>query len=109
MKHVIDCEKVAKLLEGLLVLGCLPNSPAAKSGLRYGDIVTRVNGVPTKTMDDFYRARTLEQASMTMQVFRDGRFITISVAVDRSESVTTGDFDRYLGRSPKRRSSFWLN
>ena len=35
------------------VFGVVPNSPAARSGIRTGDIITAINGVPTKRLDLF--------------------------------------------------------
>ncbi|MGW8161691.1 MAG: S1C family serine protease, partial [Desulfobulbales bacterium] len=60
----VASEKIAQRLniEGLLVIGVRPGSPAAKAGIRetrqvmgkiiLGDIILAVNGVPLKSYDD---------------------------------------------------------
>lgn len=63
---------VAKTLEGLPVLGCLSGSPAARVGLRYGDVLLSVNGVKTRTLADFVEAKDLDPSAMEIVVFRDG-------------------------------------
>ena len=43
---------LAKALEGLPVLGALEGTPAARAGVRYGDVLLEVNGVRTRTVMD---------------------------------------------------------
>ena len=56
---------------GLAILGCLPGSPAAEAGLRYGDILLEVNGQPTPDWAA-YVASARTQGTMAVRVFRGG-------------------------------------
>ena len=53
-------EKMAKRMgmkdaSGLLVLKVIPGCPAFEGGLRFGDVVKKVEGQPINTVSDFYR------------------------------------------------------
>ncbi len=43
-------------LEGAIVVSVAPGSPAYESGIHPGDVILRVNNVPIRTKEDFYRA-----------------------------------------------------
>src|SRR5689334_16642673 len=58
-------EEIAATVRGVPVWGCLPGSTAAEAGVRYGDIVIGVNGVPTPTIDEYLEARKLRFAANT--------------------------------------------
>ena len=77
-----NLEKIARIYGGILVLGSLPDSAAAESGLRYGDILTRVNGMPTATLADFFRARALDQHCMSLELIRDGVDVCLTLNLD---------------------------
>jgi S1-C subfamily serine protease len=77
-----NLEKMARIYGGILVLGSLADSPAAESGLRYGDILTRVNGVPTATLADFFRARALDPHCMSLELIRDGLDLSFTLNLD---------------------------
>ena len=64
--------EVAKALEGIPVLGTLSDSPAARAGIRYGDILLEVNGQRTRTMLDYINAKALRSDGMSIVVFRTG-------------------------------------
>lgn len=63
---------LAQVLEGLPVLGALDGTPAAKAGVRYGDILLSVNGMRTRTVADYVEAKNLRQDGMEVVVFRSG-------------------------------------
>lgn len=46
----------SKRKQGLLVLGILPYSPAEKMAIQLGEVITKVNGIPVKTVDEFYQS-----------------------------------------------------
>jgi len=64
--------ELAKALEGLPVLGALQNTPAARAGIRYGDVLISVNGVRTRTVMDYVEAKNLRSDGMEIVVFRAG-------------------------------------
>ncbi|MBX3207309.1 MAG: hypothetical protein KF764_19840 [Labilithrix sp.] len=63
---------LAKALEGLPVLGALEGTPAARAGVRYGDILLSVNGMRTRTVMDYVEAKSLRDDGMEVVVFRAG-------------------------------------
>ena len=54
------------------MLGALGGSPAARAGVRYGDVLISVNGVRTRTIVDYLRAKALRVDGMEIVVFRGG-------------------------------------
>ncbi|HEX3770244.1 MAG TPA: PDZ domain-containing protein, partial [Polyangiaceae bacterium] len=64
--------QLAKTLDGMPVLGCLPGTPAALAGVRYGDILLSVNGQPTRTFGEYIEAKALRADGMTVVLFRQG-------------------------------------
>lgn len=67
---------LAKALDGIPVLGTLQGTPAARAGIRYGDVLLSVNGVRTRTVADYVEAKALRNDGMEVVVFRaDGEQI----------------------------------
>jgi S1-C subfamily serine protease len=64
--------QLARVLEGLPILGCLDGRPAARAGIRYGDVLLAVNGRRTRSFLDYLEARDLRSDRMQVLVFRDG-------------------------------------
>jgi S1-C subfamily serine protease len=64
--------QLAKTLDGLPVLGCLPGTPAALAGVRYGDILISVNGQRTRNFGDYIQAKALRPEGMRVVLFRQG-------------------------------------
>ncbi len=75
---------LAKALEGIPILSTLSGSPAARAGLRYGDILISVNGVRTRTYLDYIAAKELRSDGMEIVVFRSGSESTKTLIYDRS-------------------------
>ena len=73
-------EEIAAVVQGIPVWGCLPGSTAAEAGVRYGDIVLRVNGMPTPSIDDYLTARKLRSDGFDLRLFRAGAEIDVYVA-----------------------------
>jgi len=63
---------LAKALEGMPVLGTLSGTPAARAGIRYGDILLSVNGKRTRTVLDYVEAKALRTDGMEIVIFRSG-------------------------------------
>ncbi|MGC2423415.1 MAG: trypsin-like peptidase domain-containing protein [Nitrospirota bacterium] len=67
--------------KGLLVLKVVPGCPAFEGGLRFGDVVRKIEGVDINTVSDFYReySRMRRGRNILVEVIRDGRpyYVTI--------------------------------
>lgn len=87
-KSVLD---LASSLEGVPILATLPDSPASRAGIRYGDILLEVNGVRTRTWVDYLEAKDLREGGMEVVVFRAGQEATLRLAFEpgRTSSAAT--------------------
>ena len=65
--------------QGLLVRSVEPDSPAAQAGMRAGDVVTRANLLPVKTMSEW--AKVIKEAK--------GRPVTVTLMRDRAVKTVT--------------------
>lgn len=54
------------------MLGTLSGTPAARAGIRYGDVLISVNGKRTKSVADYVAAVALRDDGMDVVVFRAG-------------------------------------
>lgn len=64
--------QLAAALEGVAIVGVLPGTPAARAGIRYGDVLLEVNGQRVKNFDDYIAAKNLREHGMDVVVFRAG-------------------------------------
>jgi len=69
--------------EGALIANIIPKTGAAKAGLKSGDVVTALNGVAVRTMDDLILAVRRSQVGdkVTLTVWRNKASITIVMTV----------------------------
>ena len=74
-----DVTRMAARLNGVPVLGCRPGSPAARAGVRYGDVLVSVNGTPTPDWGSYVEARAKNPGSMQVDVFRAGEILTFDL------------------------------
>lgn len=72
-------EEIAATVQGVPVWGCLPGSTAAEAGVRYGDIVLAVNGIPTPTIVEYLEGRKLRSDGFDLRIFRDGVELSLFV------------------------------
>lgn len=71
--------ELAKKLGGIPILGCLPGSPAARAGVRYGDILLAVDGQPTPTIDEFLEHKRAATERLRVRLFRDGEELELEL------------------------------
>jgi S1-C subfamily serine protease len=82
-----ELTRLATLLHGIPVLGCRPGSPAARAGVKYGDILTMVNDVPTPDWTAYVEARARDRGQMRIELFRAGETLVIECALTPAEPV----------------------
>ncbi|HYO99531.1 MAG TPA: PDZ domain-containing protein, partial [Pyrinomonadaceae bacterium] len=75
---------------GLLVTSVVENSPAAKAGLKAGDVVTEVDGERLRTAGELSRAlNRKDEGEVKLTVMRDRKTRTVKVTPDRTENSPT--------------------
>ena len=79
MQNRGELGKLAAVLEGIPVWGCLPGSVAQTAGIQYGDVVLAVNGKRTKDLDHYVAARSLRNDGVEVVDFRNGVEQTIDL------------------------------
>ncbi|MCK6575530.1 trypsin-like peptidase domain-containing protein [Myxococcota bacterium] len=69
---------------GALVASVVPGGPAAKAGLRDGDVVTRFDGTPIDKDEDLpWRASTAGVGrTVDLEVYRDGKPVTVRLKLE---------------------------
>ncbi len=67
--------------KGVLIVRVVPNSPAAKSGLRSGDVIKKINDADVKTATEVQQkvAKTQIGTPLELSIKRNGRAQTVSV------------------------------
>jgi serine protease Do len=75
--------------QGAIVTQIIPNSPAAGSGLKAGDIITKVNGLPVKDAPAVHNTIGLMRVNtkIALDIIRDGK--------DQKIVLTTADPKQY--------------
>lgn len=82
-----------KQSEGALVGDVIPDGPAAKGGIKRGDVITKFNNQPVREMEDLPKivAATHPGSEVDVEVIRDGSrrtlHVTIEVLQDSKEVV----------------------
>jgi Do/DeqQ family serine protease len=82
-------------VRGALINGVQPGGPAAKAGLRRGDVITRVNGEDVRDGNELRNrvAQARPGAAVPLEVIRDGKTASYSVTLGEL-TVTDADDDR---------------
>lgn len=70
--------------QGVLIAKVLPNSPAAKAGLRAGDVINKINGQPVKDAEGVQKSVETSQVGSRLQVEVRRNQRSINVAVQPS-------------------------
>lgn len=92
--------KIEKIGSGIEILNVIPTSPAEKSGLLKGDIITHVNNIDlsTKTTDEVVALmRGPENSIVELQIKRNSKLLTINVT--RNTVIVPTIEDRLLGEN----------
>jgi len=80
--------------DGAIINNVRENSPAAKAGLKAGDIVVEVDGKPIKGEGDIMRAvREKKDGDVTLTIVRNGNRQTVKVAPEASKGGFEWDND----------------
>jgi len=90
-----DAAAVLKLptADGALISTVQPDSPAAKAGLRRGDVVLAFNGRPVRSGPDLRNRLGLTPVGDTIEltVFRDGNKLTVKLQIAPPQGIASGD------------------
>lgn len=65
--------------QGLQVAEVIPESPAAKAGIKKNDIIRAVNDVPVTTLADLHRAAAREQGLHRLRLQRGSQQVTVTL------------------------------
>lgn len=76
--------------EGVLVSSVTPDSPAAKAGVKAGDVITRVNGEGVKDTGDLVGALAdvKEDGAVSLDIVRDKKSATLKATIERPRPST---------------------
>ncbi len=66
------------LTQGITITEVVPNSYAAKYGLKPGDVIVKVNGKPVKSLEEFGEM-VHKAGTIVLEVIRNGKTITIKI------------------------------
>jgi regulator of sigma E protease len=86
-----DLESLGVIRADVLIAEVSDDSPAAEVGLRSGDLIQRVDGVPTRSFESFADSvRASGGHSLALSVLRDGEALEISVTPALVQTDLTG-------------------
>jgi S1-C subfamily serine protease len=74
---------------GVLVIAVAPGSPAARAGLREGDVMVELNGQPMPSIDALHKFLTGDQIGIESQMTIVRRTEKLILAITPAESVTS--------------------
>ncbi len=79
--------------KGALVADVEPNAPAAKAGLKAGDVITKLDGKPVEDANSLTLAVTSEEPGkkLNLEVLRDGATKEIAVTTAQRPNGKTGE------------------
>ncbi|CAH8548240.1 unnamed protein product [Heterobilharzia americana] len=69
-------QQFTELHDGVLIHAVLRNSPAQRAGLKAGDVIVAIDGLPITNAQQVYAA-TESREQLSIVVIRQGRRITI--------------------------------
>lgn len=93
--------------EGVFVYSTVKGGAGEKAGLRLGDVITKLNDVEIKSMEDLSMAKKNFKAgdTATLTVFRGGEYLTLDITFDAQPQVTgtENEDDEHSGQTPDQR------
>lgn len=75
--------------KGFIVRNVTENGPAARAGVKVGDIVIGIEGTLIETVDEFNEVKEGYKAgeTITISVYRDGEIVDIKITLDEDKSA----------------------
>lgn len=68
--------------ERLTVRNLLPNSPAARAGVRIGDVILSVNDVPTPDFNAYIAAKSRVATQQRMDILRGNDLVQVTLELE---------------------------
>ncbi|WP_435019019.1 trypsin-like peptidase domain-containing protein [Tundrisphaera sp. TA3] len=83
-------------LKGVLVASVLPDSPAAKAGLKVGDVITGFDGTPAVAVPSFRNLVSTSEPNkeFTLTYLREGKEMTAKVTLAPAETLLSARAER---------------
>ncbi|HNY64597.1 MAG TPA: Do family serine endopeptidase [Deltaproteobacteria bacterium] len=73
--------EIPQEISGVVVTGVMSNSPAAKTGLRPGDVIMEINGAKISGLSDFQQVvREFKGRKISMSIYREGLVLNINLS-----------------------------
>jgi serine protease Do len=72
---------------GVLVESVNADSPAARAGLRAGDVITAVNGSSVRSRTDLIRELANQKGTVTIEIVRDKKASTVSATLEELRPI----------------------
>jgi serine protease Do len=96
---------------GALVAQVNDDSPAAKAGIKVGDVIQKFDGKTVEKMRDLPRivAETGIGKKVDLTVLRDGKTVTLSTTVGQMDETKVASAEGDEGESPNRMASLGLS
>ena len=99
----LDAEDIkGKVNSGVVIDEVESDSPAAKAGLRKGDIVVEFDGERVRSVRQFTRlvSETPAGRAVSAAVMRDGQRVSVNITPRESDAFRMLDSDRWISRIP---------
>ena len=83
----LKVQKKLGIEEGVVVIKVFKNSPAKKAGIKVGDIILKINGVPIKSPQNlaFFIQRLKPNTKLTLEILRNNKPMKIEVTIKSFE------------------------
>ncbi len=98
MQSAQTIRELAKIEEGIPLWGCIPDSPSARAGLRYGDIIVRIGGHRVKDVRDYIKAMKARLGTeIAVEVLRNGEcHMAVLIMADDAPSRDFEETAKYI-------------